>query len=282
MHEEPSVAESIDSTDSFDSDWNSSVASPYSTSSQLNTIHGPTDLTYSTTVPPTVTVHSKKVSVNPQGSHYDPTYSSVEELGGGFSSFGPLPPAQFRSTPTEERVADLDKQENRSDSVTSQGSRKSFTNQLFKTVHGSKDVDLGEGGTRCEHFQEKDVSGIENRGYDSGDELNEQLANDFSKAGTSDVKNEVPITAPKNLDDLYAKVDITKKKRNRQKDDVSVDSESLHSTSPGQLNHSNTKPDKSKKTFRKMSHEPQVHQASWQEGEPHHDPVVVYDERTNL
>ena len=83
------------------------------------------------------------MSVDSQG---DQLYSTVEDLGGGFSSFGPLPPVEFRSTPIEEMDTDSDDwQENRSDTATSPDNRKSFTNELFRAVHDPRDVDLGEG-----------------------------------------------------------------------------------------------------------------------------------------
>lgn len=277
MHEESSVADTNYSSDSFDSDWNTSVASPYSTSSPVNPIQEYTDPGESVT-PRATNLLNKKVSLDSQGSHYDQPYSNVEELGGGFSSFGPLPPVEFRSTPIQERGNDSDRQENCTDTATSPGSRKSFTNQLFQAVHDPKDVDLGEGGTTYEGFQEKDISGMENQGYDSDEQLDQYLANQ-AKPGTSTE------TKPKNIEDLYAKVDKSKKKTFRKKDTTSSsDSESNHSTTqePRKLNDSYTKTDKSKKTFRKTSHGRQEDQAAGQAEESSHDPVVVYDERTNL
>ena len=148
-------------------------------------------------------------------------------------------------------------------------------------MHAPKHVDLGRGGTTYEGFYEKDISGMENKGYDSDEELNEHLANSQVKPGTSDNKT----TVPKNPEELYAKVDKSKKKTFHKKDATSSsDNESNHSTkeAPSMLNDSFVKPDKNKKTFRKTSRDPQGDQESGQTGQPSHDPVVVYDERTNL
>ena len=277
------MADTNYSSDSFDSDWNSSIASPYSPSSAVNLSDEYADPAESNT--PCAIDHSqlvntrkKRSSLDSQGSHYDPSYSSVEVLGGGFSSFGPLPPVEFRSTPIEERDADSNRQESRLDTANSSDHRKSFTNELFKAIHNPKDVDLGEGGTSYEGFQEKDISGMENQGYDSDEELNEQLANSLAKPSTSDVTSQ-------NLEELYAKVDKSKKKKSGEKDaSSSSDTESNHSITqaPSKLNDLHAKPDKSKKTFRKKSLDPQGNQASVHVGEPGHDSVVVYDERTNL
>ena len=207
------------------------------------------------------------MSVDSQG---DQPYSTVEDLGGGFSSFGPLPPVEFRSTPTEERYTDSD---------TSLENRKSFTNELFTAVHDPRDVDLGEGAANYESFQEKDILGMENRGYDSDEELNERLAN-LGESGTSDDKKSMPTTAPKNPEELYAKVDKTKKKKFRKQDDRGSNPSTTNS--PSQESDSHANPEKSKKTFRKTPHDPLENQASGHAGEPAYDPVVVYDERTNL
>ena len=230
---------------------------------------------------PRVNLRNKKVSLDSQESHYDQPYSTIEELGGGFSSFGPLPPVEFRSSPIEERDDDLERQENPSDSATSPSSRKSFTNEIFKAVHTPKHVDLGEGSTTYKGFHEKNISGMENKGYDSDEELNEHLANSQVKQGTSDNKTTFPI----NPEELYAKVDKSKKKTFRKKDATSSsDNESNHSTkeAPSMLNDSFVKPDNKKKTFRKTSRGPQGNQEFGQTVEPSHGPVVVYDERTNL
>ena len=273
------MADTNYSSDSFDSDSNSSVVSPYSTSSGRNPSANPAA---STTFRPSdrspiVNLRDKKMSVDSQG---DPPYSTVEDLGGGFSSFGPLPPVEFRSTPIEEMDTDSDDwQENRSDTATSPDNRKSFTNELFRAVHDPRDVDLGEGGTSYERFQEKDISGMENRGYDTDEELNEHLAN-LTESGTSDDKKSMPTTDPKIPEELYAKVDKTKKKKNHKQDNSESNPSTTNSPSKEKDLHSN--PDKNKKTFRKTSLEPQGHQASGHAEEPGYDAVVVYDERTNL
>lgn len=266
VHEEPSVAESNFSSDSFDSDWNSSVASPspvkptplYTDPVDASTPHAPDHS-------PLVNPRNKKASVHSQGSHYDQPYSSVEELGGGFSSFGPLPPVAFRSTPIDEQGSE------------SPGSRKSFTNKLFNPTSQPEAVDLGEGSRASEGYPNKYISGMENKGYDTDEELDRRLA--VSNGRTSSA------ASPPNLDDLYAKPDKSKKKTFRKKDSPSSsDTDSNHSITQAQskMRDSYAKPDKSKKTFRKVSSDPQGNQAPRQADEPGHDPVVVYDERTKL
>ena len=223
-----------------------------------------------------VNLPNKRISVDSHGSQ---PYASVEELGGGFSSFGPLPPVEFRSFPTEERETDLEKQESLADAATLPGSRKSFTNQLFKAAHDSKDVDHGDGGTRFEGVQEQDISGIENRGYDSDEELNQHLAKSTVKPGSSYDMNKYP----ENVEELYAKVDKSKKKAFRKKDtstSIGTDSQQLVKQEPVSLKDGET--NKSKKTLRKTSGDPQGNKESGQKGEISHDPVLVYDERTNL
>lgn len=119
---------------------------------------------------------------------------------------------------------------------------------------------------------------MENKGYDSDEELDKRLA-------ASGGKNSAPSPVPLNLDELYAKPDKTKKKTFRKKEATSSsDTESNQSATqePSKMNYPYAKPDKSKKTFRKVSGDPQGSQASKQADGPSHDPVVVYDERTNL
>lgn len=276
MHEEPSVADTNASTDSFDSDWNSSVASPspvkMSQEYSVQQYADPTDLSTSRASdrsPLANGLRNKKTSIASQDSQYDQPYSSVEELGGGFSSFGPLPPVAFRSTPIEERGSE------------SSGSRKSFTNELYNPTGEQQEVDLGEGSRSLEGFPNRDMSGVENKGYTTDEELDRHL-------GASAGKTSVPSPEPPNLEELYAKPDKTKKKTFRKKESTSSsDTESNQSTTqePNKMNNPYppyAKPDKSKKTFRKVSGDPQGNQASRQADEPSHDPVVVYDERTNL
>ena len=258
VQEEPSNF----SSDSFDSDWNSSVASP----SPVKPSHEYADPADSATPhasdrSPLANLRNKKASIVSQDSQYDQPYSSVEELGGGFSSFGPPPPIAFRSSPIDERDSE------------SPGSRKSFTNKLYNPADEEERVNVGEGSRASESYQNKDVSGMENKGYDSDEDLDQHLATTRGKKST-------PNPAPPNLDELYAKVDKTKKKTFRKKEvPSSSDTESNQSTT---LNDSFAKPDKSKKTFRKVSSDQQGNQASrWADG-PSHEPVVVYDERTNL
>ena len=281
VHEEPSVADTNYSSDSFDSDCDTSVASPHSTSSPVNENQqyaNPVDSTdlRSSKRSPAASVPNKRVSVDSQGSQ---PYSTVEELGGGFSSFAPLPPVEFRSSPIEERDTDSDKQENLTGTVTSPGSRKSFTNQLFKAVENAKDVDLGDGGTRYEGFPEQDISGMVNRGYDSDEELNNYLAKNGVKSGSSDGLN----NSPKNVEELYSKVDKSKKKafpKENASSSIDTASHQLSKKEPASLKEE--QPDKSEKTFRKVSPDQEGKQAPEQRGELSHDPVVVYDERTNL
>mgnify|MGYP000382757627 CR=1 FL=1 len=191
-------------------------------------------------------------------------YSTVEALGGGVSSFGPPPPLPFRSPSFNERGSD------------SPGSRKSFTNKGYNPASEREGLELGEGSRNS--FPNRDVSGMENTGYDSDEELDRSLASASGEKSTLDI-------APLNLDELYAKPDLTKKKKYRNKRvPSSSDSESSQSTvqASGRLTDSFTKPGKVKKTFRKVGSSPQENQSGRQDDEPTHDPVVVYDERTNL
>ena len=262
VQEEPSIADTNISSDSFDSDWNSSVASP----SPVKLSHeyaDPADrgTPHVSDHSPSANLRNKKASIASQDSQYDQPYSSVEELGGGFSSFGPLPPIAFRSSPIDERDSE------------SPGSRKSFTNVLYNPANEEGTVNVGEGSRASEGYQNKDVSGMENKGYNSDEELDQHLS-------ASHGKNSTPNPAPPNLDELYAKVDKTKKKTFRKKEvPASSDTESNQSTT---LNDSFAKPDKSKKTFRKVSSDPLGNQTSRRADGPGHEPVVVYDERTNL
>jgi len=257
VQEEPSIADTNISSDSFDSDWNSSVASP----SPVKPSHEYADT--ADLFPPQPSGHSplpnlpnKKASIASQGSQYDQPYSSVEELGGGFSSFGPLPPIAFRSSPIEERNSE------------SPGSRKSFTNKLYNPANEEGRDNVGEGSRTSEGYQNRDMSAMENRGYNSDEELDQSIAASLGKKPTP------------NLEELYAKVDKTKKKTFRKKEVTSSsDTESNQSTT---LNDSFAKADKSKKTFRTVSSDPQGNQGSRRADGPSHEPVVVYDERTNL
>ena len=260
VQEEPSIA---DTSDSFDSDWNSSVTSP-SPVKMSHEYPDPADRAtpHSSGHPPLAKLRNKKPSITSQDSQYDQPYSSVEELGGGFATFGPLPPVAFRSSPIEERDSE------------SPGSRKSFTNKLYNpaaTEEGT--VSVGEGSRASEGYQNRDVSGMENKGYDSDEELDQHVAASLAKKST-------PSPVPVNLEELYAKVDKTKKKTFRRKEvPSSSETESNQSTT---LNDSFAKPDKSKRTFRKVSSDPQGSQESRRPDVPSHEPVVVYDERTNL
>lgn len=262
MQEEPSVADSNFSSDSFDSDWNSSVASPSPAKpSQEYADQADRSTPRASDRSPLANLRNKKASIASQDSQYDQPYSSVEELGGGFSSFGPLPPIAFRSSPIEERGSE------------SPGSSKSFTNKLYNPADEEGRVNVGEGSRASEGYQHKDMSGMENKGYDSDEDLDKRLAASVGRKST-------PSPVPVNVEDLYAKPDKTKKKTFRKKEaSSSSDTESNQSTTP---NDSYSKPDKSKKTFRKVSGVPQGSQAPRRADGPSHEPVVVYDERTNL
>ena len=263
VQEEPSLADTNFSSDSFDSDSNSSVASP-SPVKMSHEYPDPADRTtpHASGPPPLAKLRNKKASIASEDSQYDQPYSSVEELGGGFATFGPLPPVAFRSSPIEERDSE------------SPGSRKSFTNKLYNpaaTEEGT--VSVGDGRRASEGYQNRDMSGMENKGYDSDEELDQHVAASLAKEST-------PSPVPVNLEELYAKVDKTKKKTFRRKEvPSSSETESNQSTT---LNDSFAKPDKSKKTFRKVSSDPQGSKDSRRADGPSHEPMVVYDERTNL
>ena len=265
VQEEPSVADTNASSDSFDSDWPSSVASPSPLPNPQ--YDDPADLS----IPRPSSRASDRAPLVGARSHVDSVisqdgYSTVEALGGGVSSFGPPPPVAFRSPSLNEGGSN------------SPGSRKSFTNKYYNPADELEGVDLGEGGRRFDGFPNRDITGMENKGYDSDEELDRRLAS------ASD-KKPAPNTPPPNLDELYAKPDKSKKKTFRKKEaPPSSDSESSQSTvrTPATMTDSFTKPEKSKKTFRKVASTPQENQASRQADGPAHDPVVVYDERTNL
>ncbi|XP_022795071.1 Down syndrome cell adhesion molecule-like protein 1 homolog [Stylophora pistillata] len=262
--EEPSGADADNSSDSFDSDWAGSTISLPS--------------------PPPIPDYAEPDLCSPQRSssrasdrprlvgarpHVDSMisqdgYSTVEALGGGVSSFGPPPPLPFRSLSFSERGSD------------SPGSRKSFTNKGYNLATEREGVDLGEGSRNG--FPNRDLAGIENGGYDSDEELDRSLASASGKKSALDI-------APPNLDELYAKPDLSKKKKYRNKGPPSrSNSESSQSTvqASGGLTDSFTKPEKSKKTFHKVGSTPRENQSGGQDNGPAHDPVVVYDERTNF
>lgn len=275
VQEEPSIADTNCSSDSYDSDWDTSVASPYSIDSRVNVTEDVTQPKALPPVPPPAPLQSdrspmvrlrgKKTSIGSQGSQFDPSYSSVEELGGGFSSFGPLPPVEFRSTPIEEREPEVDTPTN----PRSSNSRMSFTNGLFQVVHSPEDVDPDKGDASCESFQEKDISGMENEGYALQEENYEKV-----RPVSSEAKKSVANTVPKNIEEMYAKVDKSKMRRNRRKDSSSSGSGDLHNTSRVSGRQSDMQ-----ETRDPLA---QVHQVSGLVKASPHDPVVVYDERTNL
>lgn len=275
VHEETSIADTNCSSESYDSDWDTSVASPYSIDSRVNMTQ---DLTQPIALPPAppqapvqsdrspmVRLRGKTTSIDSQGSQFDPSYSSVEELGGGFSSFGPLPPVEFRSTPIEEREPEGDTPTN----PESSNSRMSFTNKLFKVAHSPEDVDPDKGDASCEGFQEKDISGMENEGYAIEKENYETV-----RPVSSEAKKSVANKVPKNIEEMYAKVDKSKMRRNRRNDSSSSGSGGLHNASrvpSGQSDMQETRDPLA-----------EVHQVSGHVKASTHDPVVVYDERTNL
>lgn len=264
--EEPSGADADGSSDSFDSDWvSSSIALP---SPPPNPDYAEPDLSSLQRSSSRKLDRAQLVGARP---HKDSMisqdgYSTVEALGGGVSSFGPPPPLPFRSPSFNERGSD------------SPGSRKSFTNKGYNPASEREGLDLGEGSRNS--CPNRDISGMENRGYDSDEELDRSLG----LASASGEKSTLD-KAPLNPDELYAKPDLTKKKKYRNKRAPSrSDSESSQSTvqASGRLTDSFTKPGKVKKTFRKVGSSPQENQSGRQDDEPTHDPVVVYDERTNL
>ena len=217
--EEPSGADADGSSDSFDSDWvSSSIPLP---SPPPNPDYAEPDLSSLQRSSSRKSDRAQLVGARP---HKDSMisqdgYSTVEALGGGVSSFGPPPPLPFRSPSSNERGSD------------SPGSRKSFTNKGYNPASEREGLDLG-GGSR-NSFPNRDISEMENRGYDSDEELDRSLASASGEKSTLDI-------APLNLDELYAKPDLTKKRNT-----IAL-------------------------------------QSGRQDDEPTHDPVVVYDERTNL
>ena len=215
VHEETSIAETNYSSDSFDSDWDTSVASPNSIESSANpreiTTQSPDPLQNR---PGMVRLRGDQTSEDSQEIQLETGYSSVEDLGGGFSSFGPLPPVQFRTKPIEERGVEEHTLQNPSSSH----SRMSFTNELFKAVHNPENDDPDEEGAIREGFRGKDISGLSNRGYDVEEE---QRGKNITPCGASDAKKSVTSTVPKEIEEMYAKVDKTKMKKNRRTDSSS-------------------------------------------------------------
>lgn len=209
---------------------------------------------------------NKKLSLGSNDSYYDQPYSSVDELGTGFSSFTPPPPEDFR---------------NENSSPSSNGTPreppKEFSNQLFNAMpdspnqvkpqpilseYAEPDVIFNRGPAVEEEVIEPEVltpppeafmsdfEGVQNEGYTTDEELDNYLgqddntqSTDFNKPSTSSPASSQSPTSSQSVTSsrspsasppIYAVVDKSKKKKKKKKDDSD------------------------------------------------HDPVVVYDERTNL
>lgn len=221
-------------------------------------------------------IRNKKLSLGSNASFYDQPYSSVDELGTGFSSFTPPPPPDFRNN-----------EPHSDDSPSPAEPPQEFSNKLYNAVRDqsepeqqptpnaefaepgyaepevtardkpdtevkdnkkSEPEDDGyaepEGVSPPPPYFPSDYVGIENDGYDTDEELDKYLGEQEGKTKKDDQKTTNPPNSPSvsplsqgSAEVLYAKPDLSKKKKNRK--------------SPG--NESKA-----------------------------YDAVVVYDERTNL
>ena len=286
VHEELSVADTNYSSDSFESDWLSSAVPspspkpPYSVSGEYA---NPADFSkrHAPDTAPRLQERNERVS---QDSQCDQPYATVEELGGGFSSFCPAPPMAFRSTPLLQENSDTDSQTTVQTPSLSSDKRKSFTNQLYKAVVEGRDAEVGAEGVGYEGHQDGDMTGVENKGYDSDETLNELLGNEMLKSAAS--------PEPSDLDALYSKPDKSQKNKTFRKNGVPSkplsDFASDHEQGPTAVEDLYAKPDKSKKKPREndklktSTRDGENDQSSSEAATPDHKPSVVYDERTNL
>lgn len=203
---------------------------------------------------------NKKLSLSSNDSYYDQPYSSVDELGTGFSSFTPPPPEDFRNNESSSPTSTSED--------TPRDPPKEFSNKLYSLPESQpqflpSEYAEPEVGNKPKPVEEEviepevttpppqafmsDFEGILNDGYDTDEELNnylEQQENNPPPPSQSNQYTSSPLptssrsqsASPPNRDDgipVYAVVDKSKKKKKKKE-------------------------------------------------EKEHDAVVVYDERTNL
>lgn len=254
VQDDLSNADTADSFGSFDVDeWPSTITG------QQESVPGSPQYAAAQTGPnksPLVELRNKKLSLNSQDSFYDQPYTNVEELGAGFTSFGPPPPPAFRSNTGDSSDSESD---NNLAVNFMKGDRMSFTNELYRAARKpenqntvdraldtDEEVDSYLDASRSAKGDEKDVHGIENKGARS-DSAEPAKANSADDTATkSDEMPESPV---------YAKPDMTKKTKHRKMKEE--DEKSSTSSVSG------------------------YHLVD-EKGKAVHDPVVVYDERTNL
>lgn len=192
---------------------------------------------------PLVKLRNKRISLESSDSLYDQPYSSVEELGGGFTSFTPSP-----------LIEDADQDGGTANELTATpvtGDRMSFTNELYKAAQADpalkgadtdEETDAFVGGVLA--VNDSVGCGLENKGYDSASP-DTNLDTEVSIGPPVGFKDEEantnkPVEDPKAT---YAQVDLSKKTRRPKKKQEESDSD---------------------------------------DSDTAHPPTLVYDERTNL
>jgi hypothetical protein len=219
---------------------------------------------------PVARIRNKKLSLGSNDSFYDQPYSSVDELGTGFSSFTPPPPPDFRS---DDPYIDSD--------TSPADPPQEFTNQLYDVVHDQPQPELSDHGyaepeiksnvkPEVKSDEEPEAASppppyfpsgyasISNEGYDIDEELDKYLAEQEAK--------------PKN----------NSKQKRPSRSPASSTGQSVSPTSPSRGSPEANVPevvyaqvDKSKKKNRKKGPSEEPNKVPY-------DAVVVYDERTNL
>lgn len=200
---------------------------------------------------PLVKLRNKRVSLESTDSFYDQPYSSVEELGGGFTSFTPSP-----------LVEDSDQDSGSGDKLTvspARGDRMSFTNELYKAAQKEPalryedtddETDAYVGGML--NVKEGGECGLENKGFD----LPTSDIDTTPREEGGSLDTSVSIGPPMGFEDEAAKT-----------------SESAVNEDPSELY---AQVDLSKKTRRPKEKEDDNN------SDVEHPPTLVYDERTNL
>ena len=212
------------------------------------------DVPHHTGKSPLVKLRNKRVSLSSADSFYDQPYSSVEELGGGFTSFSPSPLIEGSDPEDEETGRELK-------APPAKGDRKSFTNELYEATQGNHDFGSADTDDETDAYVGAtlaDDGGLENKGYALpilASDLPEPLGGGEQPLEDSDVSIAPPLGFEDETADaeepvtgrapelLYAQVDLSKKTSRRGDQNEGSDTE---------------------------------------EEAPEHPPALVYDERTNL
>lgn len=230
---------------------------------------------------PVSRIRNKKPSLGSNASFYDQPYSSVDELGTGFSSFTPPPPPDFRNY---EPLSD--------DSPPTPDPPQEFSNKLYNAVHDQSEPELQptssgdfvepgyaepevktrdkpdtevkgnvksqpeddgyaepEGVSPPPPYFPSEYAGIENDGYDTDEELDKYLGEQEEKTFTED---------PNAANTLHSSSPL-----------------SQGSAEAGNPEVMYAKPDLSKKKKNRKS-------PGNKSRDKDYDAAVVYDERTNL